>query len=224
MTGTMKTFIKRSITGFVLGLLFWLSFAYLPPFYFSLILAGILATIIIFEWTNFFNVRRLAFWLTMPLYPILPFVLLIIMNQNPLHHPLLFILFIIVSSFDTGSYIVGTFIGKHVLAPTISPNKTWEGVAGGYIFACIGLFLVLLELNKMQPWYVIALFTLCVCVLSLIGDLFESWLKRKAHIKDSGNLLPGHGGFLDRFDGILFAVFFFYIFKDYLVELFRFHY
>lgn len=222
MTGTMKTFIKRAITGFFLGLLFWLSFVYFPPFYFSFILSGILATIIIFEWKNFFSVRRLAFWLTMPLYPILPFVILIVMNQNPIYHSLLFILFIIVSSFDTGSYIVGTFIGKHKLAPTISPSKTWEGVVGGYIFACIGLFLVLWELKKMQPLPVILMFTLCVCILSLIGDLFESWLKRLAQIKDSGNLLPGHGGFLDRFDGILFAVIFFYIFRDFLVELFKF--
>ncbi|MFZ5953671.1 MAG: phosphatidate cytidylyltransferase [Candidatus Dependentiae bacterium] len=222
MTGTMKTFIKRAITGFFLGLLFWLSFVYFPPFYFSFILAGILATIIIFEWKNFFSVRRLAFWLTMPLYPILPFVILIVMNQNSIYHSLLFILFIIVSSFDTGSYIVGTFIGKHKLAPTISPSKTWEGVIGGYIFACIGLFLVLWELKKMQPLSVILIFTLCVCILSLIGDLFESWLKRLAQIKDSGNLLPGHGGFLDRFDGILFAVIFFYIFRDFLVELFKF--
>lgn len=222
VTETIRVFIKRAITGFVLGLLFWLSFVYFPPFYFSCILAGILATIIIFEWKNFFSVRRLAFWLSMPLYPILPFILLIVMNQDPQYHPLLFILFIIVSSFDTGSYIVGTFIGKHKLAPAISPSKTWEGVAGGYIFASIGLYLVLWELKKMQPLWVVLLFTLCVCILSLIGDLFESWLKRLAHIKDSGNLLPGHGGFLDRFDGILFAVFFFYTFKDFLVDLFKF--
>ncbi|GMU19837.1 MAG: hypothetical protein AMXMBFR12_10280 [Candidatus Babeliales bacterium] len=64
-------------------------------------------------------------------------------------------------------------------------------------------------------------FTLLVCILSLIGDLFESWLKRRAGIKDSGTMLPGHGGFLDRFDGILFTVIFFYIFKDYLVKLFE---
>jgi phosphatidate cytidylyltransferase len=216
----MLNFVKRAITGLVLGFLFWLSFVYLPPFYFSVILALILLTIIVFEWKNFFNRRHPAFWLVMPLYPILPFILLILMNQHPRYHPLLFILFILVSSFDTGAYIVGTIIGKHKIAPSISPGKTWEGVIGGYFFACVGLFLVLWELKKMKPWPTLLVFTGAVCILSLIGDLFESWLKRKAQIKDSGNLLPGHGGFLDRFDGILFAVFFFYLFKERLVVVF----
>jgi phosphatidate cytidylyltransferase len=217
----ITTFAKRLITGFILGLLFWLSFVYLPPIFFSFVLAGILLLIIVFEWKNFFNIRHPLFWLTMPLYPILPFVLLIIMNQSPLYHPLLFILFIIVSSFDTGSYFVGSSLGFHKIAPKISPGKTWEGALGGWLFACVGLYLVLWELGKLKPWYFIALFTFFACILSLIGDLFESWLKRRADIKDSGTMLPGHGGFLDRFDGILFTVFFFYYFRDYLVTLFK---
>jgi phosphatidate cytidylyltransferase len=213
-------FAKRVITGFILGLLFWLSFVYFPPIFFSFILAGILALIMIFEWKNFFNIRHFLFWLIMPLYPILPFILLILMNQNPQYHPLLFILFIIVSSFDTGSYLIGSTLGRIKIAPKVSPGKTWEGVLGGWIFACVGLFLVLYELNKLKSPLFIAAFTLIVCILSLTGDLFESWLKRRAQIKDSGTLLPGHGGFLDRFDGILFTVFFFYLFREYLVNLF----
>lgn len=216
----VSLFAKRLITGFALGLLFWTLFAYLPPIYFSFILGIILALIIIFEWKNFFNINRLSFWLILPFYPILPFALLIAMNQNPAYHSLLFILFIIVFSFDTGSYIVGNTIGVHKLAPTISPGKTWEGVIGGWFFASIGLYLVLWELEKYKSWRFISIFSLGVSLLSLVGDLFESWLKRRARIKDSGTLLPGHGGFLDRFDGILFAVFFFYFFKDYLIQLF----
>lgn len=216
----LTTFAKRLITGLALGIIFWTLFAYLPPIYFSFILGLILVLIITFEWKNFFNINKLSYWLIMPFYPILPFALLIAMNQNPLYHSLLFILFIIVFSFDTGSYFAGNAVGFHKLAPAISPGKTWEGVVGGWVFACIGLYLVLWELGKSESWWFIAIFSLFVCILSLIGDLFESWLKRRAGIKDSGTLLPGHGGFLDRFDGILFTVFFFSIFKDYLVRLF----
>ena len=213
-------FIKRLLTGLVLGLLFWTSFVYLPPIYFSFILGLILTLIIIFEWKNFFNITCWQYWLVMPLYPILPFILLIIMNQHPMYHKLLFILFILVSSFDTGSYFVGTLYGYHQIAPSISKGKTWQGLIGGILFALIGLMLVLWELKAFRPWWIVVPFTLMVCILSLIGDLFESWLKRRAQIKDSGTLLPGHGGFLDRFDGILFTVFFFYLFRNYLVDLF----
>jgi phosphatidate cytidylyltransferase len=216
----LSSFAKRIVTGLVLGIVFWTLFAYLPPIYFSMVLGFILLLIIIFEWKNFFSIKKLSYWLVMPLYPILPFTFLIAMNQNPAYHSLLFILFIIVFSFDTGSYFVGTTIGFHKLAPKISPGKTWEGVLGGWLFACIGLVLVLWELGTSKPWWFIGFFSLMVCLLSLIGDLFESWLKRRAGIKDSGTLLPGHGGFLDRFDGILFAVIFFYMFRNYLVRLF----
>jgi phosphatidate cytidylyltransferase len=216
----LTTFLKRVLTSIVLGAGFWTLFAYLPPIYFSLVLLAILSVIIVFEWKNFFNIHKLSYWLIMPFYPILPFMLLIIMNQNPLYHSLLFILFIVVFSFDTGSYMVGAFLGHHKLAPSVSPGKTWEGALGGWIFACIGLILVLWELNKTASLWFIAIFSLFACSLSLAGDLFESWLKRRAGIKDSGTMLPGHGGFLDRFDGILFTVFFFYMFRSYLVALF----
>lgn len=215
----MKDLLKRTMTGLILGLCFWISFIYFPPFYFSLILLGILTQILLFEWKNIFPITKFWFWLVMPFYPILPFTLFIIMNQNPAYHDLLLILFILVSSFDTGSYLVGSIIGKHKIAPAISPGKTWEGFCGGYVFAYAGLMLLLWEQKKIHVWKFMMGFTLIICSLALLGDLFESWLKRRARIKDSGTILPGHGGFLDRFDGILFAVIFFYCIKDYLNAL-----
>lgn len=212
--------IKRITTGFILGLGFWFLLIYLPPYYFSFVLIAILLQIIFFEWKNFFHIRSALFWLTLPLYPVLPFYLLILLNNNPEHHHLLLILFILVSSHDTGSYIIGNLIGKHKISPTISPKKTWEGFWGGWSFACIGLYLLLWEQAIELPFWFIAGFALLICTLAFWGDLFESWLKRRAHIKDSGTILPGHGGFLDRFDGILFAVFFFYLFRNYLAMLF----
>lgn len=215
----MKKVFKRIATGLVLGLLFWLSFIILPPFLFSFVLLCILFQIIFFEWGNFFSIRDRAFWLLMPVYPVAPFVLLIIMNHTE-YRPLLLPLFIIVSSLDTGSYIVGNLIGYHKIAQLVSPGKTWEGFFGGYLFACTGFGLLLWEQGNHMPWAVALLFTFLVCLLALCGDLFESFLKRRAQIKDSGSLLPGHGGFLDRFDGILFAAVFFFIFRRYLITFF----
>ena len=217
----MTEFGKRLITSFFLGSLFWFLFAYLPPIYFSLILLSILVLIIVFEWRRFFTVYQSAYWLTLPFYPVFPFILLIIMNQNPLYHDLLLELFVIVASLDTGSYIIGSVFGKHKICPRISPQKTWEGFIGGYALAVLSLvFIMFYEQRKVLPLWLIMGFTLIICILALCGDLFESWLKRRAHIKHSGTMLPGHGGFLDRFDGILFAVFFFYLFKDQLVRFF----
>jgi phosphatidate cytidylyltransferase len=157
----------------------------------------------------------------MPLYPILPFILLIVMNHMPLYRHLLLPLFVIVSSLDTGSYIVGSAFGRHKIYPLISPSKTWEGFFGGYLIACISFSFLLWEQGRFtQPMWVVFLFTLAVSLLSLCGDLFESFLKRRARIKDSGSILPGHGGFLDRFDGILFAAVFFFLFRSYLARLF----
>jgi phosphatidate cytidylyltransferase len=212
-------FINRLITGIALGIGFWGIYFYLPPFFFSLILLFILLLIIVYEWTLFFPIETPLFWVLMPPYLILPFMLLIKLNHDPAYHELLLILFVLVFSFDTGSYITGTLLGKHHICRSISPKKTWEGLLGGYIFACLGFLLIIFERGYQTPWWLIGIFTLVVCLLSLLGDLFESWLKRRAQLKDSGTFLPGHGGFLDRFDGILFAACFFYLCKDYLIAL-----
>lgn len=217
----MTEFFQRLATSFFLGGCFWLSFIYFPPICFSFVLFAILIMIIVFEWRRFFAIYKFTYWVTLPFYPVLPFVLLILMNQDPRYHDLLLELFVIIASLDTGSYIVGTLIGRHKIAPQISSKKTWEGFMGGYISATIALsFLVIYEQGKLLPIWQLMGFTLIICILGLCGDLFESWLKRRAGIKHSGTMLPGHGGFLDRFDGIMFAVFFFYIFKDQLVKLF----
>lgn len=101
---------------------------------------------------------------------------------------------------DIGAYFAGRAIGGPKLAPAISPNKTWAGLAGGIVLA--GLFGI-----AMHVAYGLALrLTLASPVLAIVaqaGDLYESWLKRQAGVKDSGNLLPGHGGVLDRVDGLV---------------------
>lgn len=214
-----KHLTKRTVTGLVLGALFWISFLYLPSWFFSIVIIAILVQIITFEWTKLFNPNDFLFWIMLPIYPILPFALIIWMNHS-CYRPLLFILFILVSAHDTGSYLIGTLFGKHYINPLISPGKTWEGFLGGYLFGIAGLWLALYELGDKKPIGFIFMFALIICITALLGDLFESWLKRRVNLKDSGDILPGHGGFLDRFDGIMFTVFFFYLLRDWLLHYF----
>ncbi len=105
---------------------------------------------------------------------------------------------------DTVAYAVGSLIGRHRLAPSISPSKTWEGAVGGVIGAAAvsAAFAVFADLDTLPLVTAIPLGA-ALSVLGQLGDLGESWLKRKAGIKDSGNLLPGHGGVLDRLDSLL---------------------
>ena len=103
---------------------------------------------------------------------------------------------------DTGGYFFGRFFGKHKLAPKISPKKTVEGAVGGVITATTGVALVGgLALNI--PLYWIIPLGIVLAIASILGDLFESWIKRRFDTKDSGKLIPGHGGLLDRIDSFL---------------------
>jgi phosphatidate cytidylyltransferase len=106
---------------------------------------------------------------------------------------------------DTGGYAAGVFLGKHPMAPTVSPKKSWEGFCGSVVAAATGSAVLLFFLLDIQPWWG-AVFGLAVCGAAVLGDLGESMLKRDLGIKDMSNLLPGHGGLMDRLDSILFAV------------------
>jgi len=105
-----------------------------------------------------------------------------------------------VSIADSAAYFAGKRFGRHKLAPEISPGKTWEGVIGA-LFAVTVYGAVLCYYRQYSPWLIVCLWLLVV--LSIIGDLVESLLKRQAGLKDSGQLLPGHGGVLDRIDGLI---------------------
>ncbi|MFA8299336.1 MAG: phosphatidate cytidylyltransferase [Hyphomicrobiales bacterium] len=113
--------------------------------------------------------------------------------------------FIILWMNDTFAYLTGSLIGKHKLFPRISPKKTWEGSIGGAVFGllfAVGIYFTTNTLT-IQSWLIIGLLTV---ILGSLGDLVESMLKRNANVKDSGAILPGHGGVLDRFDAALFSI------------------
>jgi phosphatidate cytidylyltransferase len=111
---------------------------------------------------------------------------------------------IVVVSVDTGAYASGLAFGKHLMAPTISPKKTWEGFAGSVAAALIaGILLAIFMLQ--QPWWVGVILALAMVLTATSGDLAESLVKRDLGIKDISSFLPGHGGFLDRLDSALLS-------------------
>jgi len=116
-------------------------------------------------------------------------------------------LIVVVASTDTFAYFSGKYLGKTKFSPT-SPNKTLEGVAGGVIAGTVLGSIAGLYFNGFLFALIISFFT---SFFSVFGDLFESYLKRKADVKDSGDIFPGHGGILDRLDGYLFGVIILYI-------------
>ena len=128
-----------------------------------------------------------------------------------------FLLLTVVFMGDTGAYYLGSYFGKHKLCPAISPNKTVEGALGGLAATLGSGALIKTFFLPLLPWGLSVLFFISIGLAGQVGDLFESQIKRVAHIKDSGAILPGHGGILDRIDAVLFAAPVAYIFKEYLL-------
>jgi len=133
------------------------------------------------------------------------------------------VVLLMVWGYDSGAYFVGTLIGRHKAFPTVSPKKTWEGIAGGFGVALLG---AMVGASLSPVWRDFAfwggfphllLSTFLVGWAVQLGDVFESKLKRAAGVKDSGTFLPGHGGALDRIDGLLFALPVFYFYYHYVL-------
>ena len=152
----------------------------------------------------------IGYWLFGLLYISLPLALLIdlrnywseVNSDLNLTIPLLTIFSLWVS--DTMAYLVGSLIGKTPLS-SISPKKTWEGTVGGIILAIVVMSTIAYFTGKLSVQHTAIIATLA-SISGTYGDLFESKLKRMAGVKDSGRIMPGHGGFLDRFDSLVFAV------------------
>ena len=134
------------------------------------------------------------------------------------YQSLTLLLLSLVTAHDTGSYIFGKLWGKHKIN-SISPGKTWEGFFGGVFVAFVVSIFFFGHNGTAAMMASVFPFVIALCTTALLGDLFESYLKRRAGVKDSGTLLPGHGGILDRVDGLMFAAMLVFIVRDYLKML-----
>ncbi|HEX4176481.1 MAG TPA: phosphatidate cytidylyltransferase [Acidimicrobiales bacterium] len=154
--------------------------------------SGMLSTVFVFVWVGAFGSFA---------------ALLLNPNLFPNRHGIAFILaaVIVTVADDVGSLLVGSAMGKHQLAPSISPNKSWEGLIGGALAAILVSVVVV---HFIHPWTVskALLYGVVVAIVAPLGDLSQSMIKRHLGLKDMGRLLPGHGGVLDRFDGLLFVL------------------
>lgn len=177
---------------------------------FSFLFLLVFPTIVILELFRKENPswKRIGGYLTGILYVAVPFALLnalfLMPGQVNYTVAIIFGLLVIIWTSDVFAYLIGSKIGKHRLFERISPKKSWEGSFGGLIFALIAAYVLSLFFKEltMIEWLIMAVI---IVITGTLGDLSESFLKRQAGVKDSGNILPGHGGLLDRFDATLFA-------------------
>lgn len=212
-----KKRIAATIGGLIYGIIALYSFGGEITFSYLLFIFPLLVILVLLELfrKSEFPVTNFAFSIAGILYVVIPFAMLNFFAYRAdgrfyetigiegYQYILLLAFFVIQWSNDTGAYLTGRAIGKHKLFERISPNKTWEGAFGGAIFALLAGFLfAYFTHGHIGHWLAISLL---IVVFGTLGDLTESQIKRSVGVKDSGNILPGHGGILDRFDGVLFS-------------------
>ena len=221
------------IVGFISGALVYLSFiniSYLSEFNlndtglksFLIVLPFVIFSVALFGKRNN-PIHNSVFTIIGIIYSVLPFALLhnVVMFQGheknviEFEPRLLLGIILLIWSNDTFAYLGGSLFGKHKMIERISPGKTWEGTIFGVLMT-IGSGYIVGEYilgDKIGPWL---MFGFLVPILATLGDLVESMLKRQAGIKDTGNIMPGHGGILDRFDSLIFVSPFLFVILKFL--------
>jgi phosphatidate cytidylyltransferase len=218
----MNETVKRAIYGAIYVTTLWIG-TYYSAISFS-ILFGILGLASLYE---MWKLRKGKTKIVAFLYVIIPFILIQLFGisdhnypENPYNPSIILLLFILTWTFDTFAYLVGMKYGKHKILPSISPKKSWEGFFGGMVFTIIAGFISqfyfrsFFENIKLE---IILIFSIILPFTATLGDFIESYFKRKANVKDSGNIIPGHGGILDRMDAFMITIPLLYI----LINIFK---
>ena len=202
----MKEVFKRGISGTIYITIMWIGISF-SKFSFHL-LFFILAIISLYE---MWKLRKGKSKLLAFSYIILPFLLIHFFgtdnqnhNQLVVDRNIVLLILILTWSFDTFAYLIGVKFGKHKIMPSISPKKSWEGFFGGYIFTVIMAYITAKYFTTNLKLTIII--SILIPLTATIGDFIESYYKREANVKDSGNLIPGHGGILDRIDALMITI------------------
>jgi phosphatidate cytidylyltransferase len=191
----MSQTLKRALSGVVYVAIMWLGTFY-SELSFHILFAAILS-VCLYEMYKLRKgkTKTLAF-----LYVLSPLLLVHFIKTE-----LVLLMFILTWTFDTFAYLVGVKFGKHKIMPTVSPKKSWEGFVGGFIFTVTSAYLTVNWFTEIELNHAIAI-SLFLPLTATIGDFIESYYKRKAEVKDSGNFIPGHGGMLDRMDAFMITI------------------
>ena len=211
----MNETLKRALSGFVYVLIMWFGTSFSELSFQILFL--VLGLVSIYE---MWKLRKGKSKVYAFVYVLLPFFLIHFFgkiesdNLNSVFDPsLILLMFILTWTFDTFAYLFGVRFGKTRIMPSVSPKKSWEGFAGGFVFTVLASFITtnyFLELDNS-----IALgMSLFLPFTATLGDFTESYFKRKAGVKDSGNFIPGHGGMLDRMDAFMITIPVLYIYLN----------
>ncbi len=215
----MSNLVKRSISAIILAPLF-LYLMYAGGLVFDIVIIAALL-VAVFEWCKITSKSKKAilWWLLGFIY--IGFAGLVFLFLARYKVPvasfesfplLLFVIVGLVWVNDIFGYLFGKTIGGPKLMPKVSPNKTWAGAIGGVIGCLLFFFIMNYSLSfgageiSDKKFYIALTIHILVPIISQIGDLFESWMKRRFGVKDSGNIIPGHGGILDRIDGLLLVL------------------
>lgn len=203
---SMHETTQRILTAIPLTVITVAIVVFAPKVLFIPVIAGMLMYMLTYEWPHLMPASTPYFGLITTFYPIIPLLLILIMHFQTGPITTTYLLSMVALQ-DSVSYFIGKAFGKTKLF-SISPGKSLEGFLGG-LYATIFLNSIFL-LKEFHQFIFIVLFSILLCSVSFAGDIFESYLKRRAGLKDVGNALPGHGGIFDRVDGLLFAIFLIY--------------
>lgn len=211
----MNETLKRALSGFVYVLIMWFGTSFSELSFQILFL--VLGLVSIYE---MWKLRKGKSKVYAFVYVLLPFFLIHFfgkiesLNFNSVFDPsLILLMFILTWTFDTFAYLFGVRFGKTKIMPSVSPKKSWEGFAGGFIFTVLASFITTHYFLKVDNSIALAM-SLFLPFTATLGDFTESYFKRQAGVKDSGNFIPGHGGMLDRMDAFMITIPVLYIYLN----------
>ena len=203
----MNETLKRALSGFAYVLIIWFGTSFSELSFQILFL--VLGIVSIYEMWKLRKGKSKVYAFG---YVLLPFFLIHFfgkiesLNFNTVFDPsLILLMFILTWTFDTFAYLFGVCFGKTKIMPSVSPKKSWEGFAGGFVFTVIASFISTHYLLEVDNSIALTM-SLFIPFTATLGDFTESYYKRQAGVKDSGNFIPGHGGMLDRMDAFMITI------------------